>query len=108
MTESPTKENFNSQSEWLDIQKSRQAVGEDVNEDEGVKLVLLGSARHREDLDRVQELRKLAVQLGIEVCFLSLCGITASLDIFHYFYRSCVPSLPNSPISTGIDDPRGH
>jgi hypothetical protein len=72
LTESPTKEIFDSQSEWLNTKKSRQEAEEDINEDEGLKLVLLGSARHREDLDRVEELRDLAVQLGIEVCFLSL------------------------------------
>jgi len=72
LTESPTKEIFNSQSESLDVQKSRQTVEEGTNEDEGVKLVLLGSARHREDLDRVQELRNLAIRLGIEVCSLSM------------------------------------
>ncbi|KAG8863218.1 asparagine-linked glycosylation protein [Serendipita sp. 405] len=34
--------------------------------DGGLKLVLLGSARHEEDLHRVQELRDLAKRLGVE------------------------------------------
>jgi hypothetical protein len=37
-------------------------------EGETLKLVLLGSARHQEDLARVEELRSLARELGIEVC----------------------------------------
>jgi hypothetical protein len=95
VTESPTKETFNSQSEWLDVQKSRQTVEEGINEDEGVKLVLLGSARHREDLDRVQELRDLADRLGIEVCslslwFYSLFWIFPLPLLFHV-----IPNLPN-------------
>jgi hypothetical protein len=36
-------------------------------EGETLKLVLLGSARHQEDLARVEELKNLARELGIEV-----------------------------------------
>lgn len=32
-----------------------------------VQLVLLGSARHQEDLERVEELKRLAAELGVEV-----------------------------------------
>jgi hypothetical protein len=41
--------------------------GEREEESETLKLVLLGSARHQEDLARVEELRSLARELGIEV-----------------------------------------
>lgn len=64
VNDSPTKEKS---SEWLDSNTNRESKNDENAGYDGVKLVLLGSARHREDLDRVQELRDLAARLEIEV-----------------------------------------
>jgi hypothetical protein len=54
------------QSGWLDIgPPGEPAQRKPVRE--GVSLVLLGSARHQDDLARVEELKQLAVKLGVEV-----------------------------------------
>jgi hypothetical protein len=46
-----------------------QSIDQLPNKDSGpVHLVLLGSARHQEDLDRVKELKQLAKKLNVEVC----------------------------------------
>ncbi|KAG8818895.1 asparagine-linked glycosylation protein [Serendipita sp. 399] len=51
----------------LDVENSTQAARCNPKDGGGkVKLILLGSARHEEDLHRVQELRDLAKELGIE------------------------------------------
>jgi len=70
------------QSGWLHVDTSRSsspakrthrsttpqetAAAQSSNKEETLKLVLLGSARHHEDLARVEELRALARELGVE------------------------------------------
>ncbi|CAG8734765.1 7964_t:CDS:2, partial [Acaulospora colombiana] len=53
------------QSGWLDVGSSSEPVKRKT-EKEGVSLVLLGSARHQEDLTRVEELKQLAAKLGVQ------------------------------------------
>ncbi|CAG8735520.1 2329_t:CDS:2, partial [Acaulospora colombiana] len=50
---------------WLDVGSSSEPVKRKP-EKEGVSLVLLGSARHQEDLARVEELKQLAAKLGVQ------------------------------------------
>ena len=42
----------------------------------GVKLVLVGGSRNAEDMARVDGLRRLAKELGIEVCYIC-CQVLA-------------------------------
>ncbi|PVF99536.1 hypothetical protein CPB86DRAFT_783661 [Serendipita vermifera] len=53
------------QSGWLDVSSSSETVKRKP-EKEGVSLVLLGSARHQDDLARVEELKELAAKLGVQ------------------------------------------
>ena len=59
---------------WLHVDPSLSIAGLPAPKEEkrlpteaGLKLVLLGSARHKEDLERVGTLRELTRELGIEV-----------------------------------------
>lgn len=85
--------------DWVDIDSLANFTNDQNDAREGVKLVLLGSARHQDDLKRVEALRRLAVEHGVavRVVFTMLSAISSLLLQYMKLAGERIALIPPSP-----------